>query len=188
MDLGAKKKTEDILDLMAIGKRIRKLRGKESRSTFAKRFNIGINTLTRYEAGDTLPDSHVIAIICKHFNVASDWILFSEEDQHQSTSSSAAPLISYLNGPTTQERVIEQPAHALSKDAVVDSLLSLPDNNFHSLWLEYCNDIPPLRGWLQVEIVKRFPEFVEWCRKKRPSELCIPQGLASLTITNDKQL
>jgi len=66
---------------MTIHKRIRELRGPESRKSFAERFGISLNTVVRYENGDNLPDAGFISEICKYYKVSADFLVFGA-DKH----------------------------------------------------------------------------------------------------------
>ena len=59
--------------------------------------------------------------------------------------------------------------------------LSLAD--FEDLWDEYRQEREARRGWLQVEVIKRFPEFLEWL-KNRPAPLRLPHPA---TLKKDDQ-
>ena len=68
---------------MAIGKRIRRLRGKQSRKNFAKSIGIVENTLRNYEEEFSLPNSDVIIEICRRLNVSPQWLLFGDGPEEQ---------------------------------------------------------------------------------------------------------
>lgn len=73
-DLGCKNMY--ILDAkIAVGKRIKELRGPESSASFCKKFNIHRNTLPRYESGLRIPDGEFLAEVAEHYKVHTDWIL-----------------------------------------------------------------------------------------------------------------
>jgi len=67
---------------MPIGERIQKLRDTESRRSFAERIGIVENTLRNYEQGLSLPNSDVIANICRTLGVRSEWLLFDVGDPY----------------------------------------------------------------------------------------------------------
>ena len=70
---------------MTIGKRILELRGKLSRRAFAKRIGIVENTLRNYEEGLSLPNSDVIAAICREFNISAEWLVLGEQREMGTT-------------------------------------------------------------------------------------------------------
>ena len=61
---------------MDIGKRIRHIRGKQSRKVFAQSIGIVENTLRNYEEGLSLPNSDVIVEICQKMSIPPHWLLF----------------------------------------------------------------------------------------------------------------
>lgn len=73
---------------MTVGKRILELRGKQSRRTFAKKIGIVENTLRNYEEGLSLPNSDVIATICREFEVSAEWLVLGESDTDGSLENS----------------------------------------------------------------------------------------------------
>ena len=46
------------------------------------------------------------------------------------------------------------------------------NSNFWVFWETYISQNVATRGWVQIEIIKRFPEFIEWYKymKKQPKE------------------
>lgn len=61
-------------DLIALGERIRKLRGKESRDQFAQSFLAKASTLARWEAGESQPDLGFLIRLASAFNVSFEWL------------------------------------------------------------------------------------------------------------------
>ena len=60
---------------MSIAERIIRLRGKESRASFAKRIGIVENTLRNYEKSLSLPNSDVISSFYRVLNVSPQWLI-----------------------------------------------------------------------------------------------------------------
>lgn len=63
---------------MNIAERIKHIRGKESRDSFAQKIGIHAQTLYRYEQGGRDIDSGVIVSICKGFDISPVWLLFGD--------------------------------------------------------------------------------------------------------------
>ena len=61
-------------DLIALGERIRKLRGKESRDQFAKSFLAKASTLARWEAGESQPELGFLIRLASAFGVSFEWL------------------------------------------------------------------------------------------------------------------
>ncbi len=105
---------------MAIGTRITELRGKQSRRSFAKQIGIAENTLRNYEEKLSLPNSDVIAIICREFDVSAEWLVlgtgkrdksldsFPEEREDTKTISKLEAKIDAL-----EEKLIDAQAEAI---------------------------------------------------------------------------
>lgn len=58
-----------------IGEKIKQLRGRRSRDTFAHRLGIHKNTLANYERGKRNPDSEFLETLCRAENVDPSWLL-----------------------------------------------------------------------------------------------------------------
>lgn len=58
-----------------LGQRLRSLRGRRARETFAAELGIHKNTLARYETDERWPDAFFLRRVCHHCGVASDWLL-----------------------------------------------------------------------------------------------------------------
>ena len=69
----------ETLDITAIGKRIRQIRGKMTLPEFAKHFNMHGQTLSRYEKGYNAPDAFFFKKICEDFNIEARWLLLGED-------------------------------------------------------------------------------------------------------------
>jgi transcriptional regulator with XRE-family HTH domain len=68
------------LDLRAIGRRIRELRGFDMTQTeFARRIGITQSHLSALERGDNEPGASVIVAISREFGKSVDWLLTGEE-------------------------------------------------------------------------------------------------------------
>jgi len=64
--------------MTSIGERIRKLRGKESVTSFSNKIGVHRNTLPRYESGERKPDTDFIATLCREYQVSPTWLLLGE--------------------------------------------------------------------------------------------------------------
>jgi SOS-response transcriptional repressor LexA len=58
-----------------IGDRIIQVRSKQTQQSFANSIKIAKSTLLRYERGERLPDSEVIARICETHNIDYTWLI-----------------------------------------------------------------------------------------------------------------
>jgi XRE family transcriptional regulator, fatty acid utilization regulator len=68
------------LDLHAIGRRIRELRGFDmTQSEFARRIGITQSHLSALERGDNEPGASVLFAISREFGKSVDWLLTGEE-------------------------------------------------------------------------------------------------------------
>ena len=68
------------LDLRAIGRRIRELRGFDlTQDEFARRVGITQSHLSALERGDNEPGASVLVAISREFGKSVDWLLTGEE-------------------------------------------------------------------------------------------------------------
>ena len=65
---------------MSIGSRLRIVRKQFNlrQEQVAEIFNIGADTLSRYENGKRTPDNEFLEAFGKHFKVSGDWLLYNE--------------------------------------------------------------------------------------------------------------
>ena len=66
-------------DLVAIGARVRDLRGAERQDDFAPSLGIAQSQLSRIERGLLAPSVEVLLRLRERFGVSVDWILVGEE-------------------------------------------------------------------------------------------------------------
>ena len=75
----AQEKDERKLDLRAIGRRVREIRGFELKQTeFAEILGISQTQLSKYERGKTVPTPEILVKMKKYANRSVDWILTGE--------------------------------------------------------------------------------------------------------------
>jgi transcriptional regulator with XRE-family HTH domain len=68
------------LDLRAIGRRIRELRGFDmTQDEFSRRIGITQSHLSALERGDSEPGASVLLVISRQFGKSVDWLLTGEE-------------------------------------------------------------------------------------------------------------
>lgn len=61
-----------------LGSRLRKIRGNESRPSFAERFGVHKGTIERYEKGLGVPDAEFIAKLIEFEGINANWLLTGE--------------------------------------------------------------------------------------------------------------
>jgi transcriptional regulator with XRE-family HTH domain len=74
-----KKFSGKIMSIESIGDRIRTIRGKESRKSFAERFGIGTATLQRYEDSERNPDLEFFLKLQKESGRSMDYLIHGHE-------------------------------------------------------------------------------------------------------------
>lgn len=77
---GRPKRGAGLIDLKEIGQRIRKLRGGDNQTEFAKMLEVTQGQLSRYEAGTASPSLDVLVRLRKNKGRTIDWILIGVKD------------------------------------------------------------------------------------------------------------
>ena len=74
-------RSED-LDLGALGRRIRELRGFDlTQEGFAKELGISQSQLSKFERGAAAPPAEILFALKKRFRVSIDWLLSGEREK-----------------------------------------------------------------------------------------------------------
>ncbi len=71
-------RSESGVDLQAVGKRVRELRGQATQEEFARVLGISQAQLSKYELGQSAPPLGVLAKLAKASGKSVDWILTGE--------------------------------------------------------------------------------------------------------------
>ena len=70
-------RTKGSVDLIAIGKRIREIRGFElTQAAFARKLGIGQTQLSKYELGQSAPTLEMLVKLSKYAETTIDWIVY----------------------------------------------------------------------------------------------------------------
>ena len=69
-----------VVDLVAIGRRIRELRGFETQQAeFARTLGVSQSVFSKYERGEIAPSLEVLVKLCKRFEKTLDWLVQGKE-------------------------------------------------------------------------------------------------------------
>ncbi len=66
-----------------------------------------------------------------------------------------------------------------TKKEAKEWLAAMEPRKFEALWAYFCGQSDAQKGWVQVEITERFPEFVQWARG-------LPENLTMETVPEPK--
>lgn len=137
-------------DFISLGKRIRDLRGKESRVNFAESFLIAPSSLARWEAGESQPDMGFLIRLVSAYGLSLEWLITGEGENFEGGRIQADEQLRYLDkidwtktknektpvcnnmGPTFGEiRELECEVRGLYKDKVrlLEEVASLKERN-----------------------------------------------------------
>ena len=72
----------DSLDLKALGRRLRQLRGFDlTQAEFAKQLETSQSQLSKYERGVAAPPADILFLVMQRFQVSIDWLLTGEGER-----------------------------------------------------------------------------------------------------------
>jgi transcriptional regulator with XRE-family HTH domain len=156
-------------DTLTIGERISQLRGKEPRKSLCEKLDISIRALINYETDSRMPSASLVAKLCEIYNVTTDWLILGKaiEPTHPVDLTAKMPTAECNN------KHLDNRANPPASAGTKNWASGLGSVDFKVLWDEYWNEQEARRGWLQVEVIKRFPEFLEWL-ESRPAPLRPP--------------
>jgi len=67
------------IDLIALGRRIRELRGFDmQQADFARELGVSQSQLSKYERGESEPSLAVLILLCKQYGKSLDWLVKGE--------------------------------------------------------------------------------------------------------------
>ena len=162
-----KKLTKDALigkaETMTIGDRISQLRGKESRKSLCEKLGVSIRTLINYENNARMPGADFVAKLCRIYNITTDWLILGKAIE-------PLDVVDLTSEKRTNEHNVDRSSNIVNP-SLASSMKNWASNlgsvDFKSLWDEYWSEQEARRGWLQVEVIKRFPEFIEWLEQRQ---------------------
>jgi transcriptional regulator with XRE-family HTH domain len=122
----------------------------------------------RYERDETIIDIPTLLKISDHYNVPIEWLILGDKQDAKT-----CPNISIVNdqdfilknGGNTDTKYIPIPDNSL-----FDWAANLESIQFLKLWGNYMNEISAMKGWIQIEMLKRFPEFIDWLKTHRDTK------------------
>jgi transcriptional regulator with XRE-family HTH domain len=154
------------------------LRGFMTRTEFCVKFDLTQTTLRRYEVENRAPDVKTLNTIASHYQVSLDWLVNGTPpvSHHPNPTNLPASLLDELHN--TQNMVTTSQPITLPTDTETerrlttlepdDWIFSLSFDEFDAFWDEYRKSSETRRGWIQCEILNKFPDFTSWFNRQRP--------------------
>ncbi len=140
--------------------------GSENYTQLASALGITSASVSRAIKREMIPGGWVKEVAQK-YRVSADWLLFGDEKYPEKVSENPSEKTQPAPPPTERVEVKKTLDY---NNIAKESALDLEPADFKELWDEYWNEKKVRRGWLQVEVIKRFPEFLEWL-EQRPAPL-----------------
>lgn len=75
----------ELFDFPALGKRIKELRGKDPRNSFAEEYLVAPSSLARWEAGESQPDMGFLIRLVSSYGVSLEWLITGKEEEPRKT-------------------------------------------------------------------------------------------------------
>ena len=142
-----------------VGDRLKQVREATglSQKDFATALEVSQSSIARYELGTSSPDTEFIIKMVIHFRIKPHWFITGEGPMllDEAPSVSSLPARRPADADADEDDGDEFEAGALSSD------------DFWAYWQDFLRQDDDRRGWVRYEIVNRFPEFVEWLKKRR---------------------
>lgn len=162
--------------------RLKRAVGANSDAELADKIGLKRSSISTAKTRGMIPSSWIINA-ANLFNVSADWLIFGDEKFPDKAPKEAPPA----PPPTAQTATKINPNYNRMDD---EWALDLTPTEFKELWDRYWREKESRRGWLQVEITKRFPEFMEWLKsqpKPIPAPLPTPVELTYRTRNYDQR-
>ncbi|MDR3631602.1 MAG: helix-turn-helix transcriptional regulator [Desulfocapsaceae bacterium] len=140
--------THKNIEIEKIGEKIRLFRKEMGMNLiqFADLIGIKHSSLSNIENNKTKPSAETLSKLCIYTNINIEWLLAGEE----------------------KERIERNPAE--NQNQTKTPRFFTPIIGEIEMWLkEATGKEPMMASWFAVELKKKFPEFKEWCEKKRDS-------------------
>ncbi|UQZ89180.1 hypothetical protein C4J81_08205 [Deltaproteobacteria bacterium Smac51] len=148
---------EDSAAAEAILDRLKQISNANSDSELASALGLKYSSVSSAKSRGMIPTAWIINT-ANLFGVSADWLIFGEarktaEDKSTRCHTQAERFEVWQNG------ALKVAALPVIKDWV----LELTPELFDTLWNRFTR-LPSeiMRGWVQVEILRRFPEFLHW--------------------------
>lgn len=84
--------------MSSLAERLKSVRGELSREEFAQAIGVHVNTVGRYERGESEPDISIASKICREFDVSPHWLMLGEGPQGLSLSHDGVPTFYEKDG------------------------------------------------------------------------------------------
>ncbi|UQZ88533.1 hypothetical protein C4J81_04655 [Deltaproteobacteria bacterium Smac51] len=141
-----------------VGERIKQIRGKTPLPVFAEILGVSPHTIMRYESGKTAPAADFIFRLCEHYKVSPNWIFYGNDNSKYGSTNNAMANVQHTQKPLLNLEINDA-------EITESMIVNLTGIAFDNLWKEFRQESESRRGWTQIEIVKRFPEFMAWVRE-----------------------
>ncbi|MDR1045248.1 MAG: helix-turn-helix domain containing protein [Candidatus Adiutrix sp.] len=149
--------------------RLKQISNAKSDTGLAKALGLKQSSISTAKARGMVPSSWIVNA-SNLFNVSADWLIYGDEKFPEKAPGKTR------RAPASAERLETEINPDYNKMAD-EWALDLTLDEFEHLWERFKAEREWRRGWLQVEMTKRFPEFGEWL-KSQPRPISAPSPAA----------
>jgi hypothetical protein len=147
--------------------RLKVASGVNSDADLALKIGLTRSSISTAKTRGMIPPSWIVNV-SNLFNVSADWLIYGDKKYPEKIPEKSQPA------PASTARAETKINHDYSK-INEEWALDLTLAQFEELWDEYRGEKEGRRGWLQVEVIKRFPEFLKWLEQRqvplRPAQI-----------------
>lgn len=133
-----------------------------SQEDLARKSGISLGGIRGYERGQ-MPKADYLLALSQSLECTTDWLLTGEGPMMRFEHSVAPPDLP--QAPSAGRLASPPPPQVEEDDEDEFDIEEMRSNEFWALWSRYINEEADRRGWVRYEIIKRFPEFVDWAKK-----------------------
>jgi len=149
--------------------RLKRAAAANSDMELAEKLGLKRSSISAAKTRGAIPPSWVVNT-ANLFKVSADWIIFGDEHFSEKAPKEGQPS---LDSQVAVEKKNTNDYTKMAKELALDLTLA----EFEELWDRFRSEKEWRRGWLQVEIINRFPEFLEWL-KDQPEPVKTPSPAA----------
>lgn len=160
---------EDTTACTEILGRLKQISNTNSDTALARILGLKQSSISTAKTRGMIPSAWIINA-SSLFNISADWLIYGDKKYPGKTPQQPTEKPQQTPPPPERQEAEIAPIY----NQIAEELaLDLEPERFKELWDQYWDEKKVRRGWLQVEVIKRFPEFLEW-REQRGERLIMP--------------
>lgn len=138
--------------------RLKQVANVKSDTELARTLGLKQSSVSTAKSNGIIPPSWIVNATTL-FDISSDWLIYGDEKHPGKAPKKEQPA------PASVTHTDPKNKNDYSK-MTAERASDLSLDTFETLWDEYRGEKEGRRGWLQVEVINRFPEFLAWLDKR----------------------